>query len=748
MSVLINYRWAFLVIMVSLCIYGSNFISTAFQPNNDLEVWFDESDPALKAYYDFQKEFGNDRIITLAFKEANGILTPACLQKIKRLENGIEKLEGVNRVLSIVNAKDFRKFKEGQRVSYQFTSWFNEGLDSINPALKKEILTSSLYANRLINKKGDVTLLVIHFESFNLVHGKMDKIIPRIKSLCNEVLGEDNVHLSGADIIDFGLNELSRKDFIKFTGLSYLVMFILIAFFYRRIIYVISSFLIAFTAIWLTFAIYGFFGYGLNIFTVMTPTLVIVISIMMSMHIFNQFEKSNTNEFENKKEKAVNCLKEIVKPCFYAALTTIIGFLSLLTSSTAVIKEFGWLTSVGCFLAFVFAFVWNGVLLPYVNVQEKAENRSHNLGHAVSNFSGFILKKSGAFIFLTILISIVAILGIMSIKIDMNPMGFFPSNHFVAKDHQFMEDNWGDYYPIDIVLETEGEKKIDDRAIINALINFDAQIVDNNLASNTFSYVKVMERFAKVRYGEGLNKILKTPILNNNFSKDFKRLVVNESDILVTEDRKKARITITGSLQSVRVLEESIAEMNKISNKVFKNDAHINVSGYPALFIKIMNASFESMKSSLTVALLLVFLVIFLLLRNIKIAIVAIIVNVFPVLMMLGFLGFSGINLDLATCTIAAIILGIAIDDTIHILYRYQQEKKDGVSVESALRTTHFHVGRVVVLTSLVLLFGFSILLLASLKTVLYFGLLSMISVVAILYGDIILLTILLKTWK
>ena len=748
MSVLFNYRWTLLVIMVGLCTYGGNFISTALQPNNDLEVWFDESDPTLKAYYDFQKEFGNDRIISLAFKEDGGVLTPECLKKIKRLGERLEQLEGIDRVLSIVNAKDFRKLTKGQTYSYQFTSWFNEGLDTINPALEKEILTSSLYTNRLINEKGDVTLMVIHLKSFDLVHDKIDVIIPDIKSLANEELGEGNFHLSGADIINFGLNELSRKDFIKFTGLSYLIMFIMIALFYRRTIFVLLSFLIAFTTIWLTFSVYGFFGFGFNIFTVMTPTLIIVISLMVSMHIFNEFESSNTNEFENKREKAKNCLVSIVSPCFFAAITTLIGFLSLLTSSTAVIKEFGWLTALGCFLAFISAFVWSSVLLPYVKVKKTEENISHSLGEVMSNFSGFILRKSNAFIFLSIIILTIAILGIMRIKIDMDPMGFFPSNNSVVKDHKFMEDNWGDYYPIDLVLQTEGTKEIKDRDIINAMIIFDAQIVEKQLARNSFSYVKVMERYADVRYGEGLSKVIYSPILNKHFSKSFKKLVEKESNILVTDDQKKARITITGSLQSVRALEQSIAELNEISDSVFNNSATLNISGYPALYIKIMNSAFDSMKSSLLVVCLLVFLIMFFLLRNFKIAIVAIIVNLFPIIVMLGFLGFSNINLDLATCTIAAIILGIAIDDTIHILYRYQQERKEGKSVEDSLSATHFHIGRVVVLTSLVLIIGFSILLLASLKTVFYFGLLSIIAVVAVLYGDIILLTLLLKKSK
>lgn len=748
MRLLIKYRLLTFIFVIGLCFYGSHFIPKALEPNNDLEVWFDKNDPALLAYYKFQEEFGNDRIMGLALKEKEGILNPNCLRKISQLQKEIEKIDGVDHVLSLINAKDFKKIVSEGMIRMEFSSLYSDSLYISSPEFENEILTSSLYANRLINTKGDVTLLVIHFESFDLVHSKMDKLIPLIRTLAYKILGQDNVHFSGADIITFGLNELSRRDFIKFTGLSYIAMFLIIALFYRRMIYIVMSLLIAISTIWLTLSIYGFFGCGLNIFTVMTPTFVIIISIMMAMHIINEFENTTSKEFENGSEKAFDCLNKIFWPCLFATITTIVGFLSLLTSSTSIIKEFGWLTSIGCFLALLFAFIWSGIVLPNVRVSNNEIKQTQILGKCMSNFSTFVFSKSTSFFYLSIFILALAIIGILNIKIDMNPIGFFPSNSTVVKDHKFMQNNWGDYYPIDVVLEPKGPFQLDDVSIISSMINFDGQIVNQKLARNTFSYVQVMDRFARVRYQKSLEEILDTPHLFASFTNSFKRLIDSDSDLLVTKDRDKARITITGSLQSVRKLEQSISDLNKISESAFKNNAQIKVSGYPVLFVNIMNTAFGSMKASLLTALFLVFIVTLLLFRDFKTAIIAITVNVFPVLVMLGFLGFSGINLDLATCTIGAIILGIAIDDTIHILYRYQKEKKQGLSVEQALKITHFRIGRVVLLTSVVLLVGFSILLFASLKTVLYFGIISVISVFAIFFGDVILLPLILKKWN
>ena len=151
------------------------------------------------------------------------------------------------------------------------------------------------------------------------------------------------------------------------------------------------------------------------------------------------------------------------------------------------------------------------------------------------------------------------------------------------------------------------------------------------------------------------------------------------------------------------------------------------------------------MKTSLALAAILIFIIILLFLRDIKIALISMIPNIFPILVLLGFLGFTGINLDLATCTIAAIILGIAIDDTIHMVYGYQFNRKIASTYIDSMLITQRHTGPVVLVTSVVLIVGFIVLLFSNLMTVYYFGLISIISIIAVLYGDIVILPILYK---
>jgi predicted RND superfamily exporter protein len=206
----------------------------------------------------------------------------------------------------------------------------------------------------------------------------------------------------------------------------------------------------------------------------------------------------------------------------------------------------------------------------------------------------------------------------------------------------------------------------------------------------------------------------------------------------------KARLIFTVPVVSIREMEKSFALINEIAQKHFRDIGTMSVSGYPSLYIKVMNYAFDSMKSSLYTSFVLVLLTLVLMLKNIRIAIIALVPNVFPVILLLGFLGFSRINLDLATCTVTAIVMGIAIDDTIYFLHKYREARRKKNTLES-IRATHHSVGKVILVSSVVMIAGFGIMLFASIKTVIYFGLLSIVSVIAAFIGDLVVLPLLLK---
>ena len=224
-----------------------------------------------------------------------------------------------------------------------------------------------------------------------------------------------------------------------------------------------------------------------------------------------------------------------------------------------------------------------------------------------------------------------------------------------------------------------------------------------------------------------------------------------EMDIsnFISDDYHTARITLTGPLLSVSALEEKVEQIIQISEKHFGDKAKLSVTSFPALYLKIMKYAVDSMIKSFGIAIVLIFITLALLLKNVRLAFIAMIPNLFPIFLMFAFMGAAGINLDLATATVATIALGIGVDDTIHILSYYQQERRSGnSSFSDAINKTQFHIGRIIVISSVVLCVGYLVLLLASIKTVVYFGLLTFVAVSAALIGDIILLPLLLKSSK
>lgn len=743
LNLLYKYRLLLLIIILGFCIWGAKYAKSTLRPSNAVSIWFSKNDSALNAYFDFQKQFGNDRILILAFKQKDGILTAKSLQKIEALTNGLSSIQGVKEVISIINAKDFRRIKNEGITRINYVSWFeNNPKYLISDKLKEEVLSSPLIVNKFINKTGTVTLVVIRMAQLREIDDKIHAIISHIRSTADQILGKGNVHLSGTDIITDSLNQLSNRDFTLFAALGFGFMFLVILVFYRRMAYMLLVFLVSSAAIWVSLIIHGILGFRLNIFTVICPPLIITLGIISIVHIINEYEQlliKNTGEKSSELTKQT--LKNILKPCFFSTATTIIGFSSLYTSPTSVLKEFALLSSVGFFLLFIFSLIFSCIILPF---QKKASNTPRTVT-LLETVSRHIIKRSVIYSVGSVIVVGIFLYGASKIKNDMYPLGYFPKNHTLVKDHQFIIDNWGDYYPVDMVLTTDSAHNLSKPETVRALLNFGKEISKNPIVKDRFDFSQVMQRYARVAFKKNMEEILDDPFLSERFVEQFMMGIRDNAESIISNDLKKARITITGPMLSTRQLEENLNAIDTIASKHFTQNMELSVTGYPALYIKIMNYALDSMESSLYTCFILIFLSMALLLWSIRIALLAIVPNIFPVIILLGFLGLSGINLDLATCTIAAIVLGISVDDTIFFLHYFQKTKSKDVTVEENILRTYHHVGRAIFIATLIMLAGFSVMLFASLKTVFYFGLLAIVSVISAALGEMVILPLLMK---
>lgn len=741
-NTLFRYKLAITFVMLIIGVMLYTPLKKSLTPNNAISIWFNKSDRALKNYYAFQELFGNDRVIIFTYKEDAGILSKKGFQTLKALTEELSLIDNVKSVVSLANVKDFHRVKKGGVTRVVFSPWVADSVGIIPADLRLKIMSSPLIYDRLISKDTTMAKLVIQLENIKKVDGRLDTIIPEIEKLAGKILKNKPFQLNGTDVITYELNVLSRQDFVMFTGLSYLLIFIFVTLYYRNIYYLIIVFSASFISLWFTLGIYGLLGFHLNIFTVMTPPIVISLSVIVTVHILNKFESIS---LVNSEQKVKNALKQLLRPCAYASLTTIAGFLSLLTSPTSVIKEFGALNALAALLSFLFPFLISAVLLPMVKSTNLSTKSITRLGQELRNLLLHNLKYSRFYIALTLIIVIVFSVGISFVKIDMNPIGYFPKDHKVVKNHEFLTESWGDYFPMDLMLVTDSTSDVYSRKTIRAMIAFNQDLLAVEDVKYTLSYIDFLERYSQVLLKKELNEVINNPFLFRTYSNSLQKLINQDmSSSMVSADHLRAKLTITGSVLTTRQLEESFAKVKLIADRNIGSQS-IEIAGYPSLFLKVMKYAFDSMKFSLIVAALLVFICILIFLKNVKLALISMVPNIIPVIVLLGFLGFSGINLDLATSTIAAIIIGIAIDDTIHMVYGYQNNLKISNSLEDAMKVTHSQTGPVVLVTSVLLSLGFSVLLFSELMTVFYFGLISIISIIAITYGDLIILPLLMK---
>lgn len=750
---LYHYRWLNLIIIVTSTAFVSNGLITALNARNDVSIWFKKNDPVLEEYNQFNKEFDNDRIIVVNYFNSDGLFNVDILNKIKRTTDKIESINGVQKVWSFHNMKDFYRVDSAGVVRIKYQAYFQDSIScdayEINE-IKEKILRSPLLLNRLINTEGNSCLLLIHFNPFINVTHASNEILDSIKNIAYENLGKDHVSVGGLDNITYGLNKLSKHDFTLFILVNYALMLIVIILLYNRLIYLLIAFLTTFCSIISTISIYGIMGFRLNIFTIIIPSLIIILGLMLVLHVINEYE-ANNRKFQNvKNEKVVYlALSKVFQPCFFASITTIIGFLSLITSPTSVIKEFGTFSALGILMTFIFGFTFSAIFLNMIK-SPKSDNKYSDLYTLILvRLNKNVFRYRYAYLISLGIIIICSVILSRNIKIDMYPLGYFPPNNEVLRDHEKIIKNWGEYFTIDLVLEVDSSTTIFNQEIIKSLQGFVDEIMDHEYVVNVYCYLDIMNRFSKVLYRKSLDEIFKSPHLVKQYTRFLKKNYAQETSInYVNKNLRKARITLVGPSVSTYELNKGISKIMSIASNHFNDQGKVKVVGFPSLFIRIMDYAFLSIRNSVILAIFLIFATMALWLRDIKMAFIAILPNVFPVLTMLGMISLLKINLDLATATIAAIIIGIAIDNTIHFLTRYKAFRKNKLSVEESIKETYLLVGRIILISSILLFIGFIVFIFASLKTVIYFGLLIAFSIPFTLMGDLILLPLCIKFLK
>ena len=735
-------------------------VQAAVRVDNSLSIWFLEGDPALRSYRAFQRLFGNDEVVVVVVRDsATSLLTPANQRRLSQLSAALAALPTVQTVLGPTAARTPAADGLGGT-----TALLDAGRDSA--AVRAALARQPTLRDQLFAPDYHTARLLITLRNLPDFDNQRGAVLGRIRAVVGQHFTLDKqAWLGGVGVVYAGLNELSQRDFGFFLGVGYGMMFLIMWLLYRRGVLLLYALGIVGTATYLTLGLYGWLGYQLNLLTVLLPVVIILLGLMDALHVINELQQlaappnpAAATTPLSPKALALHALSEMLFPCAATMLTNVAGFLALLSSPMPILRTFGVFAAVGIAWCLMLTFLLGVWLLPLVKKSAAMGRRSSDLsaaalkpnltartGSALVQLYGWVLGHRRALTLLVAALVLGLAAGLPRLRADTYTLGYFPAASPVVRSHQAMQKHWGPYMPLELLVRPRAGLALHSPEVVQATEALADSLRRRPGVGRVFGFSALYRAGLEAQLGPGrrvraaLGSRSALRLVHEHLALDYPALLAQFED----SSGAVGRLSVAGPMLSARQLSRETDAVRRLASRVLGPVATVEPAGYGPLYSAITQYVTSSQTSSLGWSFLVVLGLVWALVRSWRLALLTVLPNLFPVLVVLGFMGWAGIALDTATASIAAIVLSLSVDDTVHFMHYYQRQRR-AQGPAGARRVTIRHVGPAIVLTGAMLFGGYSFMLLGSLKTVQLFGLLTAISIVGAMFGELIIFPLVL----
>ena len=569
------------------------------------------------------------------------------------------------------------------------------------------------------------------------------------------MIADDMMSFIKSDIIVFGIGVL-------------LFIIATLWFVFRKLIWIIVPISSCFFSVIIMMGLLGLLGWKVTVISSNFIALMLILTMAMNIHMSTRFLQLRENHpNKNISDLLILTTNKMFWPILYTVLTTIIAFLSLIFSEIKPIIDFGWMMTLGLITSFIITFTLLPSLINFVP-KEKISLKEYKDSKITSFFSKISRNNSKIIFTITGIIIIFSLVGISRLEVENSFINYFSKKTEIYKGMKLIDEKLGGTTPLEVILKfpkkEKNEKEDDDE--------FDDWEDDNDQNDEKYWFTKdKIDRISSVHnYLDGLPEIGKVlsfssiidvaTLLNNNkplgtlemgvlYSKIPQSIKTEIIDPYISIKDNEARISlrIIDSQENLK-RNELIKKINyDLKNKIGLKENEFKLGGVLILFNNLLQSLFKSQILTLGLVMIGIFGMFLILFRNIKLSLIGVVPNFIAAFFILGIIGLLEIPLDMMTITIAAITIGIAVDNSIHYIYRFKEEYKNSNDYNKTIELCHSTVGRAILNTSITIVFGFSILVLSKFIPTIYFGiftglamLLAMISVLTLLPSLILLI--------
>jgi predicted RND superfamily exporter protein len=619
-------------------------------------------------------------------------------------------------------------------------------------------------------------------------------LVAAVRDLVGQYRDGATVHLAGVPMIADDMLRFVRSDLERFSLGVLGLLVATLAYFFRSLRWVVLPLANAALTTGLMVGLLGAVGWPITVISSNFASLLIIISISLAIHLIVRFRELEVAEpTQSVPERLEATLRSKFWPCFFTAVTTMVAFGSLVTSGIVPVVDFGWMMTVGVALALAVTFIFFPLAVTVLPAGGRgATPRTpafvELLGRATARHPLALLLASG-------LLALVAAGGISRLDVENSFLDYFAEDTEIYQGMSYVDQKLGGTTPLDVLIDFPSlAPAVDDPFAAPAADPFGDPFADPFgdpfadpqgdggdaapgpsttpgfdrywVTPARVALVEQAEAFLKAQPETG--KVLSLGTLHA-LAKDFNdgrpldgaelTLVLGAipqafQDTLLTPyvDTEASQVRL-----AVRMLESDRSLRRDAFLKRIQEDLpkalgiaqeRVTLSGMTVLMNNMLQSLFDSQRNTLLAVCLGILLTFALLFRSLSLGLLALLPNVLAAALVLGLMGWIGLPLDLMTITIAAIVIGIGVDDTIHYIHRYREEVARDGDGQAALLRSHRSIGHAIFFTSVTVMAGFSILGLSNFNPTVYFGLLTALSMALALLANLTLLPALLLLAK
>ena len=733
----IKGRKFFYSAIILLAIFCSSLGINNFRFDASSETLILDNDVDYQIYEQTNDDFGSSDFLILAIQSSNEIFTLDNLQNLQNLRDKIQVIEGVDSVVSVFDAPILEQPKLSLIKSASNDKYLLE--DELNLSLaKQELRDSPIFSELVISKDGKTLAFQINLDGKD----NYDQTVIDIRSEI-ETFKNFNINLAGPSMIVFDTINFIKNDVITFGTITILVFFIFLYLIFRDFWPVTIILLNALIVMFISIGVMGLMDWPISIVSSNFLALLLITSIAISIHILAKVQTDVDKNISTSKS-----LSDIFMPCLFTALTTIVGFASLILSDIKPVIDFGKMMSVGVLLNLLSSFLFIPLALELKNIksitQKNIADFVYNNGYVQSK--GFIKK---AWIpFLLIFIPLIIYLP-TNLKVENKFIDYFNKETEIYKGMETIDKNLGGTTPFDIILSLpEAIEEVDEEDLFFSENSETAKYWWKK--DNMDKLQKVQNEVSKI---DELGKILSiangielAQNLNNNQPLGDLELAFVRNSLLDSERAQKVLETFIDETEKstkifARTIDSSpnlnrnelINSIDKILQKNFEGtEIDYQITGLGVLYNNLLQSLFSSQIKTLSFVLISIFLMVSFLFRSLLVGFSVMFIPSISVGVVMSSMSILNIPLDIMTITIASICVGMSVDYAIHFAWRYLKENDEKKTLLSA--------GRAILITGSTIIMGFLVFLFSNFNPTILFGVFSGIAIFFAMFLSIYLL--------